>query len=244
MFGRTSPADVAIAAGVGPALDAIAAALPEPSADHLAWRAKASAKCRAFADEGPEAHGAVDMAEVVRTVAAKLRERDHIITNDGGNFATWVHRHFPYTRPWSQVGPMAGAMGAAVPSAVAAKIARPGAEVVAFVGDGGFLMTGQELATAVKERLAVRIIVCDNGAYGTILMHQHRFAGPGRYHGVRLRSPDFAAIGRVYGAAAWTVERTADFAPAFDAALADDGPALLHLKTDIRDISASGPLEP
>ncbi len=243
VIGRTRAPDVAIAADVRPTLAALAKALPPPPNERPAWRDGVNQAYRRFSCDGPAALGEVDMAAVVKAVAARLNGVDHVITNDAGNFASWVHRYFPYTLPYGQVGAGSGAMGAAVPGAVAAKLARPGATVVGFVGDGGFLMTGQELATAVREGLAIKIIVCDNGAYGTILMHQHRFAGAGAYHGVELTNPDFAAMGRAYGVPAWTVERTAEFAPAFDAALAHDGPALIHLKTDIRDISAYGPLK-
>ncbi len=242
VIGRTRIADVAIAADVRLTLAALASALPPPPNERLAWRDEVNHAYRGFCRDGPAALGEVDMAAVVKTVAARLAGTDHVITNDAGNFASWVHRYYPFTRPYSQVGAAAGAMGQAVPGAVAAKLVRPGAEVVAFVGDGGFLMTGQELATAVREGLAIKVIVCDNGAYGTILMHQHRFAGADAYHGVELTNPDFAAMGRAYGVPAWTVERTAEFGPAFEAALEHDGPALIHLKTDIRDISAYGPL--
>ena len=135
-------------------------------------------------------------------------------------------------------------MGYAVPAALGARLARPDRTVVAFVGDGGFLMTGQELVTAVQEGLPVKVVLCDNGAYGTILMHQHRRIGPDALYGVHLRSPDFAAVARGYGVAASTVSETREFADAFEAALKHDGPALVHVKTDVRDISASGPLNP
>jgi len=138
---------------------------------------------------------------------------------------------------------MAGAMGYAVPSAVGAALARDSARVVAFVGDGGFMMTGQELSTAVQNGLKVTVIVCDNSHYGTIMMHQHRYAGPGNYAAIDLNSPDFAAVGAAYGAQTWRVETTDQFPAAFDAALAHDGPGLIHVLTDIRDISAGGPLK-
>ncbi len=242
VFGRTRDADIAIAADVAPTLEALGAALPPPPNERLAWRDGVNAALRGFMSDGPRALGEVDMSAVVKAVAARL-DGDHVLANDAGNFASWVHRYFFYTRPHSQAGPSSGAMGAGVPGAVAAKCARPEATVVAFVGDGGFLMTGQELATAAQFGLAIKVIVCDNGAYGTILMHQHRNFGADGYHGVRLANPDFAAMGRAYGVPAWRVEKTADFAPAFDAALAHDGPALIHLVTDIRDISAFGPLD-
>ena len=244
VIGRTAKADVALVGDVGPALDALAAALPPPANERARWRDGVNQAYRRFRGGGPAALGNVDMAAVVAAVAARLEGRDHVITNDGGNFGSWVHRHFPYTRPYSQLGPTAGAMGAGVPYGVAAKLARPEAAAITFVGDGGFLMTGQELATAVMESLAIKIVVCDNGAYGTILMHQHRLGGSGNYHGVALENPDFAALARAYGVPAWTVTETAGFATAFDEALAHDGPALIHVKTDIRDISAYGPLEP
>lgn len=242
VIGRTSPADVAIAADVGPAMTAIADALPPPPNARLAWRDKVHQDLRRFMDEPPEALGDVDMAAVIKTLAARLDGEDHIISNDGGNFSSWVHRYFPYSRPYSQVASSSGAMGVGVPGALAAKLARPEATVIGLAGDGAFLMTGQELATAMLHDVAIKLMVCDNSSYGTILMHQHRNQGPGEYHGVELKSPDFAALGRAYGAAAWTVERTDQFAAALDGALAHDGPTLIHLKTDIRDISAYGPL--
>jgi acetolactate synthase-1/2/3 large subunit len=104
-------------------------------------------------------------------------------------------------------------------------------------------MTGQELVTAVQEELPVKVVLGDNAAYGTIVMHQYRRIGRDALYGVQLRSPDFAAVARGYGAAAFTVEKTAEFAEAFDAALDHPGPALVHVKLDVRDISAAGPLE-
>ena len=243
VVGRARDAELGIVCDVRPALSAIAGAVAAPPPERLAWRERVNRGLRRFMAEPLPAKGAVDPAAVVGTVAERLADRPHVIVNDAGNFASWLHRFYPYVQPQSQVGAEAGAMGGAVPGAIAAALARPEACVVAFAGDGGFLMTASELTTAVMERLPVRLIVGDNAAYGTILMHQHRYAGPGRYHGVALRSPDFAALARSCGAAAWTVRRTADFAPAFDAALAEEGPALIHLALDIRDISATATLE-
>ena len=109
----------------------------------------------AYQADAPEALGAVDMTAVIRHVDSRLSEIDHVVTNDAGNFSTWLHRHFRYRMPDSQAGPMAGAMGYAVPSAVGAAMARDSARVVAFVGDGGFMMTGQEISTAVQNGLKV-----------------------------------------------------------------------------------------
>ncbi len=237
---RYRRAEVALAADVGPTLMALAArANAPPPPARLAWRAKFNEAYREFAAGAPAAVGSVDLAAVVQTMARML-EGPHVMTNDAGNFAGWLHRCFLYRQPCSQAGPGSGAMGAGVPAAIGAQLARPEATVVAFVGDGGFQMTGNEIATAVQEALPIKIIVCDNAAYGTILMHQHRYAGRGGDYAVRIDGPDFAALARAHGAAAWTVDRSADFADAFAGALAQVGPALIHVKTDIRDISAYG----
>jgi len=231
-----------IAAAIGPTLRALSDSIQTPTAARAAWQAELKKGFETYQAQAPEALGAVDMTAVVRHVDQRLAEVDHVVTNDAGNFSTWLHRHFRYRLPDSQAGPMAGAMGYAVPSAVGAALARDGARVVAFVGDGGFMMTGQELSTAVQNGLKVTVIVCDNGHYGTIMMHQHRYAGAGNYAAIELNSPDFAALGAAYGARSWRVETTGAFAEAFDEALAHDGPGLIHVLTDIRDISAGGPL--
>lgn len=238
VVGRHRQADVALNADVGPALDALAAGLAGSCTDdRLAWCEKFHRAYREFAATGPPTIGAVDLASVVHTVSGRL-DRDHVIANDAGNFAGWVHRCFEFRQPHSQAGPGSGAMGAGVPAAIGAQFARPEATVVAFVGDGGFQMTGAEIATALAEDLPIKIIVCDNGAYGTILMHQRRQVG--EEYAVRIGGPDFAALARAHGAAAWSVNKTEEFSAAFDAALAHPGPTLIHVKTDVRDISAFG----
>ena len=228
-----------LATPVGPALLALTGAVEPPSEARAAWLAELRGGQERFRAEAQPASGRVDMAELVRHVDRRLATMDHVVTNDAGNFSTWLHRHFRWRLPDSQAGPMSGAMGYAVPAAVGAALARPRARVVAFVGDGGFMMTGQELATAVRNELPLIVIVCDNGHYGTIVMHQHALGGPDRVYGTALGGPDFAALGRAYGARGRRVETTEDFAAAFDAALAEDEPSLLHVVTDIRDISAT-----
>ncbi len=232
-----------IAAPVGPVLDALIDAIAMPSAERAAWQAEQRAGFETFQADAPKALGKVDMTAVIRHVDHALSAVDHVVTNDAGNFASWLHRHFRWRLPDSQAGPMSGSMGYGVPAGVGAALARPGARVVSFVGDGGFMMTGQEISTAVQNNLPLIVIACDNGHYGTILMHQHRYAGAGNYAATVLNSPDFAALGAAYGAKSWKVETTGQFGPAFDAAMAHDGPSLIHVLTDIRDISAGGPLK-
>ena len=122
-------------------------------------------------------------------------------------------------------------MGYGVPAAIGAKRLYPERTVVAFAGDGCFLMTGQEFATAVQYGLNLIVIVVDNGMYGTIRMHQER-QYPGRVVGTDLKNPDFAAYARAFGGHGETVGATTDFAPAFERALASGLPAIVHVKID------------
>ncbi|HZR08806.1 MAG TPA: thiamine pyrophosphate-binding protein [Myxococcales bacterium] len=172
--------------------------------------------------------GPLQMAEIVRFLRDRLPP-DAIVTNGAGNFASWVHRFYRYRRFRSQLGPTSGAMGYGVPAAIAAKSVHPDRMVVAFSGDGDFLMTGQELATAVQYGLPIIVVLVNNGCYGTIRMHQER-EYPGRVHGTALRNPDFVAFARSFGAFGELVESTEQFAPAFERAAASGVPAILELR--------------
>lgn len=236
-----SGAELAIEAEVGTTLTALAARLAAPSETVLSWRRSLHQAYLTHSDaETSPSVGAVDLAAVVAGVAARVPPEAVILT-DGGSFARWVHRYYRFTRPHSQAGPISGAMGYAVPGALGARLARPAAPVVAFVGDGGFMMTGQELVTAVEQNLEVKIIVCDNRAHGSILQSQIGKFGSHGIYGTRLASPDFAAVAGAYGVPAWRVTATAEFDPAFDEALRYEGPALIHVRTDERDIVPYGP---
>ena len=151
------------------------------------------------------------------------------MTNGAGNYAIWLHRHFAYRQWRTQLAPTSGAMGYGVPAAIAAKAQYPERTVVAFAGDGCFMMSSQELATAVQYGLNVVFVVVNNAHYGTIRMHQERHY-PGRTHGTGLTNPDFAAFARSFGAHGETVERTADFLPAFERCLTSGRPALIEIR--------------
>ena len=178
----------------------------------------------------------LDLGPCVAAMRERLHGADTIICNGAGNFSGWWHRYWHYGNPGTQLAPTAGAMGYGVPAAVAGALRCPEKTVVAVAGDGDFLMNGQELATAVQHGVDMIVIVVDNSGYGTIRMHQERDY-PTRRSGTQLRNPDFAALGRAYGAWAETVETTAEFAPALDRALAEKGVRLLHLRTDIEVIT-------
>jgi acetolactate synthase-1/2/3 large subunit len=174
--------------------------------------------------------GAVRFEKVVRTVS-ELMPEGGIVTNGAGNYAAFVHRYTQYKGYRSQLAPTSGSMGYGLPAAIAAKLADPMRTVVNFAGDGCFLMTGQELATAVQYGVNVVTIIANNGMYGTIRMHQERHY-PSRVVGTTLVNPDFAAYARSFGAHGETVERTEDFRPAFERALAANRPAIIELKID------------
>ena len=228
-LGRVYQPDLAIQAGM-PAFAAAARALapvdPKRWAD---WTV--SAREDYLENIRPvTAPGAVQPAEIVAWLGDRLPP-EAIMTNGAGNYSGWLNRFYPYRRYRTQLAPTAGAMGYGTPAAVAAKLRHPDRPVVAFAGDGCFLMNGQELATAVQYRLNIIIVVVNNGMYGTIRMHQER-AYPGRVSGTGLVNPDFAALARAYGAAGTVVERTEDFAPAFEQAMVADTPTLIELRID------------
>ncbi|AZO74622.1 MAG: thiamine pyrophosphate-binding protein [Mesorhizobium sp.] len=174
--------------------------------------------------------GAVQMGPIMDYLNETLPE-DAILTNGAGNYATWVHRFYRSRRFATQAAPTSGSMGYGTPAAVAAKALFPDRTVVAFAGDGCFLMNGQEFATAAQYDLPIIVIVVNNGIYGTIRMHQER-EYPSRVVATDLKNPDFAALARAYGGHGETVEKTEDFAPAFERARASGKPSIVEIKLD------------
>jgi acetolactate synthase-1/2/3 large subunit len=193
--------------------------------------ADARADYEAWNTPQPREGVAMDLGPCVAAMRAAL-PTDAVICNGAGNFSAWWHRYWRYAGPGTQLAPTAGAMGYGVPAATAAALRRPERTVVALAGDGDFLMNGQELATAVQYGADLLVVLVDNGAYGTIRMHQER-EFPGRTSATDLFNPDFALLAQAYGAWAETVDRTEDFAPVLDRAMAETGVRLLHLRTDV-----------
>jgi acetolactate synthase-1/2/3 large subunit len=178
---------------------------------------------------------AMDLGPCVKAMRDRLPDTT-IVCNGAGNFSGWWHRYWRYGCMPTQLAPTSGTMGYGLPAAVAAALRFKDRPVVCIAGDGDFLMNGQELATAAAHRLDLVVVVVDNGSYGTIRMHQERDY-PKRVSGTDLVNPDFAMLARAYGGWSELVERTADFAPALDRALSKEGIRLLHVKTDIEQIS-------
>jgi acetolactate synthase-1/2/3 large subunit len=177
--------------------------------------------------------GRLDMGAVMTAIDARLPD-DAIICTGAGNYTGWVQRFRRFRNYRTQLAPANGSMGYGLPAALAAKALHPERMVVAFAGDGCFLMTSQELATAKLHGLAPVVIVVNNGMYGTIRMHQEAMH-PGRALATDLANPDFAELARSYGAWAQIVEDTMDFNAAFERALAEAAGgrlALLELRLD------------
>ena len=184
-LGRVYQADLPIASGMAEFAAAARALDPVDAAARRDWAKAARDDYLAGLEPGPTP-GPIDMALIIAALSARVAP-DAIITNDAGNFSGWAQRFYRFTRYRSQLGPTNGAMGYGVPAAVAAKAACPDRTVICFVGDGGMLMTGQEIATALQHGIAPVIIVVNNDMYGTIRMHQERDY-PARVHMAR-RSP-------------------------------------------------------
>lgn len=227
-LGRVYEADLLLQAAMTQAARALETLAAPTTVAWTAWTEAAHADYLANL-EAP-AVAPLDMAQVVKTIQ-RLAPADTIVTNGAGNYSGWLHRYWRYRGLGTQLAPTSGAMGYGVPAAIAASLLHPGRCVVNLAGDGDFLMTGQELATARAHGARPIVIVVDNGSYGTIRMHQER-EYPGRVSGTALANPDFVMLAKAYGFEAERVTDTAAFEPAFAAALAREAPTLLHLVLD------------
>jgi acetolactate synthase-1/2/3 large subunit len=195
-------------------------ATPQAHAYYLAW-----------SDPSTVTHpGALQMGDVMAHLRRTL-PADTIVCNGAGNFSVWAHRFWRFNAYGTQLAPTSGSMGYGLPAAVGAKRLHPDRTVLCFAGDGDFLMNGQDFATAVQYDLPIIVVLLDNGMYGTIRMHQERHY-PGRILATALKNPDFSAYARAFGGHGERVERTDEFAPALDRALASGQPAILHCLID------------
>lgn len=234
-LGRVYQPELAIQAS--PAAFVAAVETMEPSSVP-AWKgeaAKAHADYLAWTEKPRGLPGNVQYGQIVTWLRDRL-PKDAIVCNGAGNYAGWIHRHHRFHAFAAQLAPTSGSMGYGVPAAVMAKRQHPDRVVVAFAGDGCFLMNGQEFATAVQYDAPLIVVIVDNAQYGTIRMHQERDY-PGRVVGTQLKNPDFALYAKAFGGHGERVERTEDFAPAFERALASGKPAILHCLVDQRALS-------
>ncbi len=236
VLGAVFNTDLAVLADPLAFLAAFAAQAPKAPLPLERW---ADRLHRLYADgarwDARTASDGVVFGAVIDALARRLGD-DAVFSNDAGNFSGWLARYFPLRASHRLLAPISGAMGFGVPGAVAAAL-RLKRRVISLVGDGGFLMTGNELATAVQYRLPVTIIVANNNSYGTIRQHQEKWF-PGRKIATDLTNPDFARLAEAFGARGFRIEHPRDIEGALDGALAGDGPALVEVRTSLEHISA------
>ena len=208
--------------------------LDPPAPRWREWTRAARAEYEANLRHEPM-EGAVDLGEVMAFLRGRLPS-DAVHTCGAGNFTVWAHRFAEFTSFGTQACPRSGSMGYGVAAAAAAKLLHPDRIVLCFTGDGDFVMSAPDFATAVQHELPIVVLLVNNGMFATIRMHQER-AYPGRPVGTDLVNPDFVAFARAHGAHGERVERTEDFAAAFERALQSGRPALLELPVDPERIS-------
>jgi acetolactate synthase I/II/III large subunit len=236
--GATVPAEIGLVSDAEAALAALLERAPIPPTARD-WTDAHRAYLDSSTIPPDRASEGIHPAQVVAAMREAL-PADTLLTNDAGNFSIFIHLYWRYNYPGTQLASTNGAMGYGVPAAVAAKLAAPDRTVVACCGDGGFLMTGHEIETAVRYGAAITVVVFRNGMHGTIAMHQKRDLG--RTAGVEIGEVDLAGYARSLGADGYTVRDPDELAPALEAALASDTLALLDVVTDPDIISPSARL--
>ena len=232
----------ALAIPASPCRAALALAALEPPRE-IAWAGEAEAAHAdylAWSQVATPQPGGVNFGEVLVWLREHL-ERDAILCNGAGGYAAWLHRFYRFRELNAHIAPASATMGYGPPAAVAMKRLYPDRRVVSLSGDGDFLMNGQEFATQVQYGLPIVNLVVDNASYGSIRLFQER-EFPGRVTATDLKNPDFAAYARAFGGFGVTVEKTADFAEAFQAADASGLPAIVHLKVDVECMSPGATL--
>jgi len=228
-LGRVFRPDLALAAPAVDVLARLARRDPPSRPDWSAWTKSARADYLDWITPR-ETHGAVKLEQILCALSDLLPD-DAIVTNGAGNFAAFLHRYFRARAFPGHLAPTSGSMGYGFPAAISAKLEHPDRAVVCVAGDGDFQMTLNELSTARQYGAHVVVIVCNNGQYGTIRMHQEK-TYPGRVSGTQLFNPDYAALVRAYGGYGECVRATEDFAPALDRALNAGAPAVIELVLD------------
>ena len=240
-IGQNSRPEVGIVADTKQVLlAALKCPAPRPNESRAGWIAEQHAAQKEFCTPQVRPTAKVSMERVMQDLKCAM-PADAITTTDAGSFGQWQQRYLEFDHPDSYISPTLGCMGPGVPSAVAAKLAHPNRTVIAHVGDGGFLMTGQEMATAKQYGANIISIVYNNDGYNSIRMHQEA-QYPGRQHGVALENPDFALMGESYGALGLKVTRDEEFLPAFKKALAANRSALIEVQTDFEYVTPTAKL--
>ena len=240
-IGQNTRPEVAIVADAKRALQqALLQPGPRPHENRASWIAEYHQAQKRYCVPGERPTRRVSMERVMADIRA-AQPANAITTTDAGSFGQWPQRYIEFEHPNSYISPTLGCMGPGVPTAVAAKLAYPDRAVVAHVGDGGFLMTGQELATAKQYGTHIITIVYNNGGYNSIRMHQEAMF-PGHSYGMELENPDLASLGAAYGALGLKVTRDGEFLPAFEQALAAGRSAVIEVLTDYEYVTPTATL--
>jgi acetolactate synthase-1/2/3 large subunit len=184
-----------------------------------------------------ETPGPVKLEKIIKWLSNNLPE-DSIVTNGAGNYAAFLHRYFAFKEYPTAIGPTSGSMGYGFPASIAAKLRFPDKTVICLAGDGCFQMTLNEMSTAAQNKLAIIVIVVNNGKYATIRMHQEKNY-PGRVSGTELHNPDFAALAKAYGGFGIKVQKTEDFVAAYNEAVASGLLSVIELQIDDEVLSTS-----
>ena len=178
------------------------------------------------------ANDGLDFAHFIDGLGA-LAPENSIITNDAGNFTSWMHHRFPFKSTMKLIGSEIGAMGMGIPAGIAAALRFPDRQVFSIVGDGGALMTGSELATAVAQKAKIRVIVANNNHYGTIRYHQEVHFPTRDHYATNLVNPNFAKYGESFGLKCFTIYNTEEILPTIKSAMEVDGPSLIEFKMSL-----------
>lgn len=233
-LGRVYNARLQINSGIDEFVAALADFPIAKQEEWKAWLDEGRAEYVAYQQPAEKA-APLDLAKVVLNLRAALPD-DAIVANGAGNCNIWLHRFFSYRQPGTQLAPRSGTMGYGLSAAIAAKLRHPDRVVVGFGGDGCFMMASPDFATAVHHRLRMVMLIANNAMYGSIRMHQER-QFPGRPIGTTLTNPDFVALAQSYGAHGERVERDSDFPAALQRALKAEGPAVIELRIDPRQLT-------
>jgi acetolactate synthase I/II/III large subunit len=234
-IGRNYTAAKALVADPVAVLEALAGLPGKAPAGRRQWIRKLNDPVAKAMIWAPPADGLLDMGPVVAALTTRAA-KDAILVTDAGNFSGWLHRHFPFNGEQVLIGCVGGAMGIGMPAAVAAALRFPGRQVIHLLGDGGALMTGSELATAVQYGADVKTFISNNGSYGTIRMHQE-LAYRGRVHGTELKNPDFAKWAESFGALGLTISSIEEAPRIVEQTLAHDGPVVVDVKAALEHIT-------
>ncbi|WP_033069004.1 thiamine pyrophosphate-binding protein [Thalassospira australica] len=235
-IGRVYAPELGVCSGMKQALSALVKHdAPTVSPTWVDWTKAAREDYLKWSTPNPTSHGPVNLAAVIQHLNENLPE-DAILTNGAGNYTVWVHRFYQHRRFRTQVAPTSGSMGYGLPAAIAASLRHPDRLSICFAGDGCFQMTLQELSTAQQFGARVIVILVNNGMYGTIRMHQEKNY-PGRVSGTDIVNPDFVKLAEAYGVETARVEKTDQFAEAFDALAATGKSGVIEVITDPEDLT-------